>query len=58
MDWIYNVNQTLSKSHPTSAILLGYTTAPDAQYPTQLKQAAELIHYLMVKEGKKPSDVG
>lgn len=55
--WLYNMRKELAKSHSVSAIMLGYTTAPEGQYPTQLKQAAELLQYVMEKEGKRPSDI-
>lgn len=57
MKWLFDLTQDLSKSSSVSAVLLGYTVAPDAQYPTQLKQAAELLEYMIEKEGKKPSDL-
>ena len=55
--WLYNVTKELAKSHSVTAIMLGYTTAPEGQYPTQLKQAAELLQHLIEKEGRRPRDV-
>lgn len=57
LGWVLDVTQTLSKEHSFSCLFLGYTCAPEAQYPTQLGQAAEALQYLLEKEGKKPSDV-
>lgn len=49
----------MSKSFSFSicALLLGYTCAPEAQYPGQLCQAVELLDHLITKEGRKPSDI-
>jgi len=55
--WFYNVTKSLAKSHSVSSIVLSYTCAPEGQYPTQLKQAAELLKHLIEVEGRKPSDV-
>lgn len=55
--WFYNVTKSLAKKHSVSSILLSYTCAPEGQYPTQLKQAAELLKHLIEVEGRKPSDV-
>ncbi|GAB7350358.1 hypothetical protein MBLNU459_g0987t1 [Dothideomycetes sp. NU459] len=55
--WLFDLTQHLSKKFSVSSILLGYTCSPEGQYPTQLCQAAELVHHLIEKEGKKPSDI-
>lgn len=47
----------MSESFSICAILLGYTCAPEAQYPGQLCQAAELLDHLITKEGRKPGDI-
>lgn len=38
-------------------LLTTLSGAPEAQYPKQLCQAAELLHHLIEKEGRKPSDI-
>lgn len=55
--WAFDVTQTLAKEHSVSCILLGYTMSTESPYPTQLKQAVELVQYIIEKEGKKPSDI-
>jgi len=55
--WFYNITKSLAKAHSLSSIVLSYTCAPEGQYPTQLKQAAELLKHLIEVEGRKPSDV-
>lgn len=54
--WIHEITSDLSKSFSVSTILLAYTCAPEAQYPTQLCQAAELLDHL-IKEGRNPRDI-
>jgi len=55
--WFYNITKSLAKAHSVTSIVLSYTCAPEGQYPTQLKQAAELLKHLIEVEGRKPSDV-
>ncbi|KAK4982194.1 hypothetical protein LTR50_007811 [Elasticomyces elasticus] len=55
--WLFDLTQSLSASHSVSSVLLGYTVAPGAQYPTQLRQAAELLDHLINKEGKRPENI-
>ncbi|KAF2398591.1 alpha/beta-hydrolase [Trichodelitschia bisporula] len=38
-------------------LLLAYTLAPDAAYPTQLAQAAELVYHLLVIEYRRTTDI-
>lgn len=40
-----------------SALLLAYDLAPEHTYPTQLRQAVELIRYLTKTEGRNPADI-
>ena len=47
-----------SKSNEEVAVVvLSYSLAPAAQYPTQLRQAVELVRYLIYDAGKSPSNV-
>lgn len=57
VEWAYNLTHDMAKKHSISTLFLAYTLAPEAQYPTQLQQAAEMLHYLIEIEGRKPSDV-
>lgn len=58
VNWLYRWTREASKEKSTSALMLSYTLAPDAQYPTQLQQAAEVLNYLLTEAGKRPSQVG
>lgn len=40
-----------------SILLLAYSVAPEAKYPTQLKQAVELLHHLVHAQARNPSDL-
>lgn len=56
----YNLElQSELKAQGTEAatIILAYTLAPEARYPTQLKQAIELLRHLIETEGRDPSDI-
>lgn len=55
--WLWDLTNDISKSSSFSSILLQYTCAPEGQYPTQLRQAVELLHHLIITEGRKPSDI-
>jgi len=43
--------------HSFSCVVLAYTLAPEAEYPTQLAQAAELLHHLIETEHRSPSSL-
>ena len=55
--WLFDLQNELSKSHSISVVVPAYTLAPHGQYPTQLKQAAESLQWLLETQKKKPSDV-
>ena len=40
-----------------SVLSLSYTLTPDATYPTQLRQAASALQYLIKTESRDPSTV-
>ncbi|TID18871.1 alpha/beta hydrolase fold domain-containing protein [Venturia nashicola] len=42
---------------PVSALILAYTLAPEAEYPTQLIEAAALVQHLVEKENRAPSSL-
>ena len=56
--WAFDLSKSLQdEEHSISMVLLSYSLAPGATYPTQMKQACELIRYLLDKEHRKPSDL-
>jgi acetyl esterase/lipase len=55
MLWLDDFQKSLGPD--VSALLLAYDVAPEAKYPTQLRQAVELMHYLIENEGRTPSDL-
>ncbi len=57
MQWLFELSQELSKTQDLSVVVVSYTLAPHGQYPTQLKQAAESLEWLLETQQKKPSDV-
>lgn len=57
MEWLYELQKELSKEHSISIVVPSYTLAPHGQYPSQLKQAAETLEWVLTTENKKPSDV-
>ncbi|KAK3058525.1 hypothetical protein LTR09_000089 [Extremus antarcticus] len=57
MQWLFELSQELSKTQDLSVVVVSYTLAPHGQYPTQLKQAAESLEWLLETQQKKPSDI-
>ncbi|KAI4932937.1 hypothetical protein J4E85_003340 [Alternaria conjuncta] len=55
MLWLDDFQKSLGPD--VSALLLAYDLAPEARYPSQLKQAVELLHHLVHIEGRNPSDL-
>ncbi|KAF5846461.1 hypothetical protein GGP41_003855 [Bipolaris sorokiniana] len=53
--WLDDFQKSLGPD--VSALLLAYDVAPEAKYPTQLKQAVELLDYLVYTQGRSPSDL-
>jgi acetyl esterase/lipase len=53
--WLFDLQNDVSKD--IAIAVLSYDLAPDAQYPTQLKQAAEALHWLLEKQGRNPREV-
>lgn len=52
-----DLQKALSKDHDFAICALGYTLAPEMQYPGQLKQATEALEFLLVDQKRKPSSV-
>lgn len=55
-EWLVGLQEHLSKTKSTSAVVIGYTLSPYGKYPTQLRQAAEALQHLLNQQ-KKPGDV-
>ncbi|KAK5136551.1 hypothetical protein LTR08_002895 [Meristemomyces frigidus] len=55
--WLHDLQMDLSKDCSVNIVLPGYTLAPEAQYPVQMKQGVECLKWLLDDLGKKPSDV-
>lgn len=57
--WIADLQKTCSKDKSFSVVMVAYTlaTPTSGRYPIQLQEAAEALHWLIEKHGKKPSDV-
>jgi acetyl esterase/lipase len=58
--YLHDLTTTLNKitgSPKISVLLLAYTLAPDAVYPTQLAESATLISYLLKAMNRSPSSL-
>ncbi|CAI9627904.1 unnamed protein product [Alternaria burnsii] len=53
--WLHDLQKSLGPD--VSALLLAYDMAPEHPYPTQLRQAVELLRYLTKSEGRNPADI-
>ncbi|KUJ07637.1 alpha/beta-hydrolase [Mollisia scopiformis] len=51
---VTDINNLPDSTLSITVLLLAYTLAPEAQFPTQLKQATTLLSYLL-KEGSRPA---
>lgn len=56
-EWLFELQEELAKSHSISVVVVGYTLSPYGPYPTQLKEAAESLQWLLEDQKKKPGDV-
>ncbi|KAE9961698.1 hypothetical protein BLS_001495 [Venturia inaequalis] len=57
-DYIHSLIKEMSTAGaPVSALVLAYTLAPEAEYPTQLIEATTLIKHLVEKENRAPSSL-
>ncbi|KAJ4362383.1 hypothetical protein N0V83_010476 [Neocucurbitaria cava] len=55
MLWLDDLRKSLGPD--VAAVLLAYDLAPEHKYPVQLRQAVELLRYLVETEGRSPSDL-
>ncbi|KAF2633067.1 alpha/beta-hydrolase [Macroventuria anomochaeta] len=53
--WLDDLCQNLGQE--VSVLILAYDLAPESAYPTQLRQAVELLRYLTETEGRNPADI-
>ncbi|KAJ9637693.1 hypothetical protein H2199_007183 [Coniosporium tulheliwenetii] len=57
LEYLYAFQQEANRDgHSVSVLMLAYTLAPEGQFPTQLKQAVELMRYLFETEKRSPSN--
>jgi acetyl esterase/lipase len=57
LDWLLELQTDLSHKKSVAVAVVGYTCAPEGQYPVQLREAAESLLWLLTVQGKKPEDV-
>lgn len=53
--WLDDLRKSLGPD--VSVLFLAYDLAPEQKYPTQLKQAVELVRHLVETQGRNPSDL-
>lgn len=53
----YLIDTLIAQGTDTAVLVLAYTLAPEAHYPTQLKQAIELLRHLIETEKRDPSNL-
>lgn len=47
----------VGNTEEVAVLVLAYTLAPEARYPTQLQEAAIVLSYLLNKTGRAPADI-
>lgn len=58
MQYLLTLKDTLvAQGTDAAVLLLAYDLAPEFKYPTQLRQAVEVVRYLVETEGRSPSDL-
>ncbi|KAK5124601.1 hypothetical protein LTR85_001314 [Meristemomyces frigidus] len=55
--WLFDLQNDLSKDHAVSTVVPSYTLAPHAHYPEQMKQGVQSLNWLLNDLKKKPSDI-
>jgi acetyl esterase/lipase len=50
-------DELLAQGTDAACLLLAYDLAPEARYPTQLKQGVECLRHLVETEGRDPADI-
>ncbi len=57
LEWLWDLKNDLAQQASISVVIPSYTLAPEGQYPLQLRQAAEVLQWLVEKQGKSPGNV-
>jgi acetyl esterase/lipase len=57
LEWLLELQTDLSKKENVAVAVVGYTCAPEGQYPVQLRQGVESLVWLLSVGGKKPENV-
>jgi len=57
LEWLWDLKNDLAQQASISVVIPSYTLAPEGQYPLQLRQAAEVLQWLVEKQGKSPANV-
>lgn len=57
LEWLLELQTELSKKGKVAIAVVGYTCAPEGQYPVQLREGAESLVWLLGAGGKKPENV-
>ena len=55
--WLCDLQKDLAKEQSINLLIVEYTLAPGAQYPAQLRQAAEALKWLVESDNRSPKDV-
>lgn len=55
--FLIDLQKWLAKDGDVAIAALGYTLAPEKQYPGQIAEAVDTLEYLLVDQKKKPGDV-
>ncbi|KAK3619502.1 hypothetical protein LTR56_024003 [Elasticomyces elasticus] len=56
-EWLWELKQDLGQQSSISVVVPSYTLAPKGQYPLQLQQAAEVLQWLITKQGKSAGNI-
>ncbi|KAK0254405.1 hypothetical protein LTR91_002756 [Friedmanniomyces endolithicus] len=57
LEWLWDLKNDLAQQASISVVIPSYTLAPEGQYPLQLRQAAEVLQWLVEKQGKSPGNI-
>jgi acetyl esterase/lipase len=57
LEWLLELQTDLSKKENIAVAVVGYTCAPEGQYPVQLREGVESLVWLSSVGGKKPENV-
>jgi hypothetical protein len=57
LEWLLELQTDLSKKENVAVAVVGYTCAPEGQYPVQLREGVESLVWLLSAGAKKPENV-